>query len=103
MSQVAARELDDFEGVHTGFYFREMVDVEFMQPPTNRETCPNPLTGKKLLPGDIVKAGGYFRGDAGPKVAVMWTIERLLTLPMVERYTEEHGRNYVPREIRDKW
>lgn len=92
--------LDRFEGVPTGFYSRENVEVIRTAEPGSRECQTDPNSGDPVKPGTLLLAGCYFRAHAGPPWALKWTVERLQTLPMLERYTADHAAKYVPREER---
>lgn len=100
VSEEAMAGLDRFEGVPTGFYTRERIEVISLHEPGQRERLPNPVTGEKVLPGHVSTAGSYFRGTAGPAWALKWPVERLQTLPMCERYSREMAKRYILREGR---
>lgn len=88
--------LDEFEGLESGFYIRESIDLVVQVP--GEEDCK--LTADvKLESGSLQVAGAYFRSptNLGPLWAHAWTVDRLQSLPMVERFTLEHATAYIDR------
>lgn len=100
VDEAAARIMDNFEGLATGFYIREQLKVR----------CPFPVESngseeQSSIPvsrNDIIDATAYFRSPAngGPAWAKPWTVEKLLTLPIVNHYSQQHAETFVPRTDR---
>lgn len=87
--------LDRFEGVPTDFYARRTVDVIVTAEDDERERQPDPVTGKTIMTGSVVRSEAYFRSKGGPRWAHKWSVERLQTLPMSGRYTLMDSEDYV--------
>ncbi|PXF48695.1 Gamma-glutamylaminecyclotransferase [Gracilariopsis chorda] len=87
--------IDKFEGVDTGFYYTKAIPVIIMDISEGY--------GGHLHANEIVQADVYFRdpSNTGPLWAHEWTINRLLELPMIEEYTQEHALHYLVRASRN--
>lgn len=96
MNEQARKAIDKFEGVGTGFYHTEAIPVTIL-------SISQGYRGH-LRESEIVQANVYFRdaSNTGPLWAHEWTIDRLLELPMIVDYTQEHALRYVGRESRTK-
>lgn len=98
VADAAAREaLDEFEGVSTGFYDRERVEVEIGR------VVARQVSDISLRIGDIVQCWTYVRSarDGGPIWARVWTRDKLRELDMLAVYTLREARRYRARQERE--
>lgn len=93
--------LDHFEGLDSGFYVRDTVEVVSLSDASGSLTSPKSMVSE-FFPGSVHDAQAYFRSpsNAGPDWAHRWTVERLQTLTMLEQYTPEHAKQFRPRTVR---
>lgn len=92
----ALKFLDEFEGLHNGYYVRNVIQVV---PEVQIDPDTNLIAKHDMQLSSVMDAGAYFRcpSNGGPDWCHTWTVDRLQTLPMYSKFTKEHACTYVER------